>query len=63
MSRAEIISEIPGLSGQDRREIMRCIVAVEVDAEALAECDQTVLERFQMLDDMDAEGEMNSMSL
>jgi hypothetical protein len=54
MSRAEIVSEIPKLSHADRREIMRCIVESEEDAQMLADCDQRALERFQMLDDMEA---------
>lgn len=57
MSRAEIISEIPKLSHNDRREIMRCIVATEEDTATLAECDRLALERFQMLDAMEAEDE------
>jgi hypothetical protein len=60
MSRAEIISEIPKLSHADRREIMRCIVEAEEDATTLAECDQRALERFQMLDAMEADDEKNA---
>lgn len=55
MSRAEIISEIPKLSHEARREIMRCIIDAEEEAVTLAECDQRALERFQMLDAMEAE--------
>ena len=54
MSRAEIISEIPKLSHADRREIMRCIVEAEEDARTLADCGQRALERFPMLDAMEA---------
>ena len=54
MSKAEIISEIPKLSHKERREIMRLIVETEQDAETLAECDRLALERFQMLDAMEA---------
>jgi len=60
MSRAEIISEIPKLSHKERREIVRCIFEVEEDAETLAECDRLALERFQMLDAMEAEDEKNA---
>ncbi|HXB59424.1 MAG TPA: hypothetical protein VNU95_07655 [Candidatus Acidoferrales bacterium] len=60
MSRAEIISEIPKLSHADRREIMRRIIEAEEDAQTLADCDQRSLERFQMLDAMEAEDEKNS---
>ena len=59
MSKAEIISEIPKLSHQERRAIMRLIVEMEHDAETLAECDRLALERFQMLDAMEAEDETN----
>jgi hypothetical protein len=44
MSSAEIISEIPKLSHEARREIMRCIIQVEQEATTLAECDQRALE-------------------
>ena len=60
MSRAEIIAEIPKLSHEARREIMRCLVEAEQDAVTLAECDQRALECFQMLDAMEAESEKNS---
>jgi len=60
MSRAEILSEIPKLSHQERREIMRCIIKAEEDASTLAECGQRALERFQMLDAMEAEDEKNT---
>ncbi len=60
MSKAEIISEIPKLSHADRREIMRLIFQMEQDAETVAECDRAALERFQMLDAMEAEDEKNA---
>ena len=60
MSRAEIISEIPKLSHGARREIMRCIIEAEEESATLAECDQRALERFQMLDAMEAEDEKNA---
>jgi hypothetical protein len=60
MSRAEIIAEIPKLSHEARREIMRCIMEAEEDAATLAECDQRALERFQMLDAMETEDEKNA---
>jgi hypothetical protein len=60
MSKAEIISEIPRLTHQERREIARCLFEVEQDAATLAECDRLALERFQMLDDMEAEDEKNA---
>jgi hypothetical protein len=60
MSKADILSEIPRLSHTERREIMRLIVEMEQDAETLAECDRLALERFQMLDAMEAEDEKNA---
>ncbi|HWN97561.1 MAG TPA: hypothetical protein VNT99_21210 [Methylomirabilota bacterium] len=60
MSKAEIISEIPKLSHQERREIMRSIFQAEADAQTLTECDRLALERFQMLDVMEAEDEKNA---
>jgi hypothetical protein len=56
----EIISEIPKLSHADRREIVRCIFEAEEDAATLADCDRRALERFQMLDVMEAEDEKNT---
>ena len=55
MSRAEIISEIPKLSHEARREIMRCIIEAEQESVMLYECDQRAMERFQMLDSMESE--------
>jgi len=60
VSKAEIISEIPKLSHQERREIMRSIFQAEADAQTLTECDRLALERFQMLDVMEAEDEKNA---
>ena len=59
MSQAEIISEIPKLSHEERREIVRCIIEAEEDAETLAVCDRAALENFKMLDAMEAEDEKN----
>jgi hypothetical protein len=57
MSKAEIISAIPTLSHEERREIVRFIFESEADAQTLAQCDELALERFQMLDAMEAEDE------
>jgi len=38
---------------------MRCLIQVEADAATLAECDSRALERFQMLDAMEAEAGKN----
>ena len=54
------MSEIPKLSHAERREIMRCILETEEDAATLAKCDRLALERFQMLDAMEAEDEKNA---
>jgi hypothetical protein len=59
MSQAEIISEIPKLSHEERREIVRCIIEAEEDAGTLADCDRAALENFQMLDAREAEDEKN----
>ena len=55
MSRAEIVAEIPRLSHQDRREIMRCLIAAEEDSQILSDIDRLAQERFQMLDALEAE--------
>jgi FlaA1/EpsC-like NDP-sugar epimerase len=60
VSKAEILSAIPKLSHAERREIMRSILEAEVDSQVLAECDRLALERFQMLDAMEAEDDKNS---
>jgi hypothetical protein len=60
MSPAEIISEIPKLSHDQRREIVRCIIEAEEDAETLADCDRAALGNFQMLDAMEAKDEKNA---
>lgn len=60
MSQAEILAEIPKLSHAQRREIVRRIFEAEEDAATLAECDRLALERFQMLDAMEAEDEKNT---
>jgi hypothetical protein len=60
MSSAEIIAEIPNLSHEARREIMRRIIEAGEDAATLAECDHRAMERFQTLDAMEAEDEKNA---
>ena len=60
MSKEEIISEIPKLSHEERREIMRSIFQAEADVQTMTECDRLALERFQMLDAMEAEDEKNA---
>jgi hypothetical protein len=39
---------------------MRCLIETEDEAVTLAECDHRALERFQMLDAMEAEDEQNA---
>ena len=41
---------------------MRCIIEAEEEAVTLAECDQRALERFQMLDAMEAEDQPISLA-
>ena len=60
MSKSEILAEIPRLSHQERREIMRRLVETEEDAATLAECDRLASERFQMLDALEADDEKNA---
>jgi hypothetical protein len=60
MNRAEIISKIPKLSHADRREIMHRIIEAEEDAQTLDHSDQRALERFQILDSMEARDEKNA---
>jgi hypothetical protein len=55
LSSAEIISKIPNLSHEARREIMRCIIEAEEEAITLADCNRRARERFQMLDAMEAD--------
>jgi hypothetical protein len=59
VSKADILAEIPKLSHADRREIGRLLFEVETDAETLIECDLLAIERFQMLDVMEAQDEKN----
>ena len=49
------MAEIPRLSHQDRREIMRCLIAAEEDSQILSDIDRLAQERFQMLDALEAE--------
>ena len=60
MSAQEIISDIPKLSHEERRRILRSILEAEADSQVLAECDRLAIERFQMLDAMEAEDEKHS---
>ena len=60
MSKAEILQQIPRLSHEERREIVRLIFQMEQEAEVLAECDRLALERFKMLYAMEAEDEKNA---
>jgi hypothetical protein len=57
MSKTEILEAIPRLSHRDRRDIVRLIFEMEEDGETLAECERLAVERFQMLDAMEAEDE------
>jgi hypothetical protein len=55
MSKATIIAELPRLSHRERREIIECILAMEQEAQVLADCDRRADERFLLLDAMEAE--------
>jgi hypothetical protein len=60
MSTTEIVAEIPRLSHEERRKIMRRLIEAEEDAATLAECDRLALEQFEMLDALEAEDEKNA---
>jgi hypothetical protein len=55
MTTAEILSELPGLSRQDRRRILNRILEIEDDAEVLEASRRMADEAFQILDAMEAE--------
>jgi hypothetical protein len=53
MSKSEILTALPQLAPQERREIVRRIFELEEDAQILADADRRADERFQMLDTME----------
>jgi hypothetical protein len=55
MSKTEILTALPGLAPQERREIVRRIFELEDGAQVLADADRRADERFQMLDAMENE--------
>ena len=55
MSTKEIITELPKLSHQERREITRFLLELESEAQTLAECDRRANQNFLMLDAMKTE--------
>jgi hypothetical protein len=55
MSKTEILTALPQLAPQERREIVRRIFELEEDAQILADVDHRADERFQMLDAMESE--------
>lgn len=55
MTTAEILSEIPRLSQQDRRRILDRILEIEDEAGQLEVSRRMADEAFQMLDAMEAE--------
>ena len=55
MSTTEILSELPKLTHQERREIARRILELEEEAEILADCDRRSNENFLILDEMEAQ--------
>lgn len=55
MTTAEILSELPRLSRQDRRRILDRILEIEDEAEVLEASRRMADEGFQILDIMEAE--------
>ena len=55
MTTAEILSELPELSRQDRRRILDRLLEIDDDAEVLEAGRRVADEAFQMLDAMEAE--------
>ena len=55
MSTAQILTELPRLSHADRREIVRRLIALEEDAQTLADADARGDANFQMLDALEAQ--------
>ena len=55
MTTSEILSELPGLSRQDRRKILDRILEIEDEAEVLEARRWMADEAFQILDAMEAE--------
>ena len=55
MSTAQILTELPRLSHAERREIVRRLIALEEEAQTLADCDARADANFQLLDAMEVE--------
>lgn len=55
MSTAQILTELPRLSHADRRELVRRLIALEEEAQVLADCDARADANFQLLDALEAE--------
>ena len=55
MTTSEILSELPGLSRQDRRKTLDRILEIEDEAEVLEASRWMADEAFQILDAMEAE--------
>ncbi len=55
MSKAEIIAELPRLSPQERREIVRQVFELDDEAQILQDADRRAADRFRMLDELEAE--------
>ena len=55
MSTAEILTELPKLSREDRRRILDRILEIEDESESLEAARRTADDTFQMLDAMEAE--------
>jgi hypothetical protein len=55
MSAAQILTELPRLSHVERREIVRRLIELEEDAQALADADRRADANFQLLDALEAQ--------
>lgn len=60
MTTTAIAEALPLLTHEERRQIMALLVQVEEDAATLNEIDQLADERFQLLDQMEAEDEQTT---
>ena len=62
MTTAEILSELPRLTQQDRRQILDRILEIDDESEWLAASRRMADEAFQMLDAMEAEDDAHQFA-
>jgi hypothetical protein len=55
MSTSQILTALPRLSHVERREIVRRLIELEEDAQALADADRRADANFQLLDALEAQ--------